>query len=317
MFGKAERRKMPYLFGMLAILVGMMLFGATLAHSAEYAHPELLVTPDDVEKNMGNWIVIDCRDAKATTDKKTGAVTKGYSDGHIPGAINLGGTCGKVLREKETATVFRIPQPYEKLLGEAGISNDKTVVVYADAKGITDATVGFWVLEYLGHKDVRFLNGGIEAWEAAGKKLATEETKLPAAKYAVKFQKNKIATTEEVLKIAKGEVKGPQIVDSRTGGEYAGTDVRAKRGGHIPNCLLNVSHVETFDKKTGKIKSMDDLEKLFGKLDKSKRVIPYCQTGTRSTLTYLIFKLMGFKDPANYDDSWIIWGNLEDLPIEK
>ena len=74
------------------------------------------------------------------------------------GAINLGGTCGKVLREKRTATVFRIPQPYEKLLGDAGISNDKsTVVVYGDAKGITDATVGFWVLEYLGQKDVRSL----------------------------------------------------------------------------------------------------------------------------------------------------------------
>ena len=64
------------------------------------------------------------------------------------------------------------------------------------------------------------------------------------------------------------------------------------------------------------IKSADELEKLFGKLDKNKRVIPMCQTGTRSTLTYLKLKLMGFKDPANYDDSWIR-GNTEDLPIEK
>jgi thiosulfate/3-mercaptopyruvate sulfurtransferase len=163
----------------------------------------------------------DCRDAKA------------YSDGHIPGAIHLGDTCATVLREKETATVFRIPQPYEKKLGDAGISNDTTVVVYADAKGIKNATVGFWVLEYLGQKDVRFLHGGIEAWKAAGKKLETKETKLQPTKYTIKFQKNKIATTEEVLKIAKGEVKGPQIVDSRTGEEYAGTNVRAKRGGHI------------------------------------------------------------------------------------
>ncbi len=302
-----------------------MLFVVPSAYSADYANPQLLVAPADIEKNTGKWVVIDCRDKEATTDKKTGETSKGYTDGHIPGAITLGGDCGKVLRTKETATVFADPadpkkydkKKYEEMLGNAGISNDKTTVVYADAKRITGASVGFWILEWLGHKDVRFLNGGIEAWEAAGKKLDTAETKLPPAKYVVKFQKNKIATTDEVLKVAKGKIKNVQIVDSRTSGEYAGTDVRAKRGGHIPNCLLNVSHTETFDKKTGMIKSADELEKLFGKLDKNKRTIPYCQTGTRSTLTYLQYRLLGFKYPANYDDSWIIWGNTEDLPIEK
>ena len=305
----------------LSLMVGILLVFTAQAYGAKFAHPELLVTPADVEKNMGKWIVIDCRDAAATTDKKTGESTKGYSDGHIPGAINLGGQCAKVLRTKEQAIVFHDDKgntdvaKYEKILGDAGIASDKTVVVYADAKGITSASVGFWILEYLGQKDVRFLNGGIEAWVADGKKLDTAGTKLPPAKYMAHLMKNRIATTDEVLKVAKGEIKNVQIVDSRTPGEYAGTDMRAKRGGHIPTCDLNVSHTETFDKKTGMIKSAEELEKLFGKLDKNKRTIPYCQTGTRSTLTYIIFKAMGFKNVANYDDSWIIWGNREDTPI--
>lgn len=317
-------RKVMMLKG-LFLVVGVLLIYTSSAFAAQFARPELLVSPADVEKNKGKWIVIDCRDKADKTDEKTKEVSKGYDSGHIPGAINLGGDCAKVLRTKEESVVFKDAKgeidaaKYEKILGDAGISNDKTVVVYADAKRITSATVGLWILDLLGQKDTRFLNGGIEAWEAAGKKLDTKETKLPAGKYTVSVKKNLIATTDEVLKIAKGETKGVQVVDSRTPGEYAGTDVRVKsgRGGHIPNTTINVSHVETYDKKTGMIKSADDLEKLFGKLDKSKRTIPYCQTGTRSTLTYLQFKAMGFKDAANYDDSWIVWANKEGTPIAK
>jgi thiosulfate/3-mercaptopyruvate sulfurtransferase len=301
-------------FSLLAVFILLIV---SSAFSADYANPQLLVTPADVEKHAGTWIVLDCRNVKPVADKKTGATLQGYSDGHIPGAVNLGGDCSKVLRTKDNDTVFKDTKKYEQILGSAGISNENTVVVYGDIPRITHATVGFWILEYLGQKDVRFLNGGIKAWEDAGKKLDTAETKLPPKHYMVHIVRSRIATTEEVLKIAKGEVKNPQIVDARTPAEYAGTDVRAKRGGHIPHCVSNVSHTELYDKATGKIKSMDDLEKLFGKLNKNERAIPHCQTGTRSTLTYLAFRLMGFKDPANYDDSWIIWGNREDTPIEK
>jgi len=309
----------------LSIIAGILFFFGTEGYGADYANPRLLVSPADIEENMGKWIVLDCRDKKAVA-QKTGGTLKGYDDGHIPGAITLGGDCAKVLRTKETSTVFPDPEDtkkydtkkYEEMLGRAGINNDRTLVIYSDKKRITHATVGFWIMEWLGHKDVRFLNGGIEAWEAAGKKLDLKETKLSPVKFNANPEtiKKRIATTEEVLLAAKGEVKDIQIVDSRTSAEYEGTDVKAKRGGHIPRCILNLSHVEMFDKSAGKIKSMDDLEKLYVKLDKSKRVIPHCQTGTRSTLTYLVFRLMGFKDPANYDDSWIIWGNREDLPVQ-
>lgn len=304
--------------GIVYLCLNLLLLLSTAVYGGQYANPQLLVTPADVEKNAGKWVVIDCRDTATTTDKKSGATLKGYSDGHIPGAISLGGDCAKVLREKETSTVFKDEKIYEKLLGDAGLTADKTVVVYGDLPRLTHATVGFWVLEYLGQKDVRFLNGGIEAWEKAGKTLETKEHKLPPAKYDAKIHASRLATTEEVLKIARGEMKDPQLVDSRTSAEYEGKDVRAKRGGRIPRCSVNVSHVDIFDKGTGTLKSMDELEKIYGGLDKKKRVIPYCQTGTRSTLAYVAFRAMGFKDPANYDDSWIIWGNDEArCPVEQ
>jgi thiosulfate/3-mercaptopyruvate sulfurtransferase len=174
--------------------------------------------------------------------------------------------------------------------------------------------VAFWILEYLGHDKVHFLNGGIEAWEEAGKSLEQESKKAAPASFKANVMKSRIATTDEIVKIAKGETKGVQVIDSRTEKENSGNDIRALRGGHIPNTTMNVSHIKTYDVQTGKIHTADEMEKIFGKLERSKRTIPYCQTGTRSTLTYLELRLMGFKDPANYDDSWIIYGSNVDCP---
>jgi thiosulfate/3-mercaptopyruvate sulfurtransferase len=204
----------------LGILIIAFLFISAVSYGAEYANPQLLVTPSDIEKNMGKWIVVDCRDDKA------------YAAGHIPGAINLGGACGKVLRD----TTLRIKKTgdLEKLLGEAGVSMDKPVAVYADAKLITSATVAFWILEYLGHNNVRFLDGGIESWQETGKPLEKTMQKLPASNFKAAVVKNRIATTEEVIKIAKGEIKDINIIDSRTEKENKGADIRALRGGHIP-----------------------------------------------------------------------------------
>jgi hypothetical protein len=57
--------------------------------------------------------------------------------------------------------------------------------------------------------------------------------------------------------------------------------------------------------------------KAYASLDKNKRTIAYCQTGSRSTLTYMEMRMLGFKDPSNYDDSWIIYGANEQFPAEN
>ena len=285
----------------ILFLVSAFLLISSYSYSAEYANPQLLVTPEYVEKNAGKIVLLDCRDEKD------------YAAGHIPGAINLGGACGKVLRD--TSLRVKKTEDLEKMFSKAGVGMDKPVVVYADAKLITSATVAFWVLEYLGHDKVFFLNGGIDEWLDSNKKTEEAAAKLPAATFKAKVIKNRIATTAEMVQIAKGETKNATVIDSRTEKEHAGTDIRAVRGGHIPNTIINVSHIKTYDVQTGMIHPRDDLEKLFSSLDKNKRTIAYCQTGTRSTLTYLELRLLGFKEPVNYDDSWIIDGSNMDCPV--
>ena len=232
----------------LAVLLVLMsgFFSATTLAAAKWANPDLLVTADEVKKNINksNWVVVDCRSLKD------------YAKGHIPGAISLGKRCKKALRD-DTARVHRDTSKYEKLFGKVGIGNDTHVVFYYDGmKTMTDATVGFWIMEYLGHDKAHVLNGGLEAWRKAGNRLDNKPVKKAETKFVAKVVPSRYGSTEEVLNIAKGKAK-VQLVDSRTKKEHVGKDIRAIRGGHVPNTTVNISHIDTLaqekDKKSGKM----------------------------------------------------------------
>ncbi len=298
-----------------SVIVFFLLIGwAGMATAAQWANPDLLASPETVKKNIDkdDWVVVDCRDLKD------------YAAGHIPGAISLGKRCKKALRDS-TARVFQDKGKYEKLLGKVGIGNNTHVVFYHEGLGtLTDATVGFWIMEYLGHDKAHVLNGGIDAWRKAGYRLDNKPVKKAAATFVASPKASRYATTDEVLEIASGDKTGVQVVDSRSEKEHAGKDIRAIRGGYVPNTTVNVSHLTSLlqekDRKTGKMKAVavldpDAANKAFGSLDKNARTIAYCQTGTRSTLTYLQLRLLGFKDPANWDESWRVYGSQLAFPV--
>jgi thiosulfate/3-mercaptopyruvate sulfurtransferase len=298
------RKKMTTL-----IVAGVyLLLVAGLAGAAEWANPDLLVTPETVKQNIEkeNWVVVDARDLKD------------YAKGHIPGAISLGKRVKKALRDP-TSRVFHDVAKYEKLFGKVGIGNDTHVVFYhGDIKTLTDATVGFWVMEYLGHDKVHVMDGGLKEWRNSGYRLEKDPTILEPKTFKANVVPSRYASTAEIVGVATGNTTDVQLIDSRSEKEHQGKDMRALRGGHIPNTTINVSHKDTLikemDKKTekmeatGYINTEAVLEKFAG-LDKNKRTVGYCQTGTRSTLTYLQLRLMGFKDPANWDESWRVYSS--------
>ena len=304
---------------LLIVIAAFVLSSAGLSNAAQWANPELLVTAKQLKEKIGNsdWVILDCRKLK------------NYAKGHIPGAISVGKQCKKGLRDK-TSRVFRDTSKYEKLFGKVGIGNDSHVVIYGEhvkTDTMKDTTVAFWLLEYLGHDKVHVLNGGIDDWINAGYSLDNKPTILKPKTFKANVVNSRYATTAQMLDIATGKKKGVQVIDARTSKEYKGADQRSLRAGRFPHTTINVSHKDTFDQskdvKTGKMKdngflSPDRVAGFYKDLDKNKRTIAFCQTGTRSTLTYLEMRLLGFKDPANWDESWRVYGShYNDYPIEN
>lgn len=304
---------------LLLSLAGIFLLTAVgTSAAAEWANPDLLLSAKDVKGklDLADWVIVDCQELDQ------------YAKGHIPGSISLGKRCKKALRDK-TSRLFRDPAKYEKFLGKVGIGNDTHVIFYGEhlvSDTVRDSAIALWILEVLGHDKVHVLNGGIDAWKNAGYSLTQKPAKKAKQTFKVNYVASRSATTAEILDIATGKLKGIQVIDSRSTDENKGKDIRALRGGHVPNTTINVPLKSTWDQSTDPATgdkrdngflSPDRIASLFESLDKSKRTIAYCQTGSRSGMTYLQLRLLGFKNPANWDDSWRVYASdFENYPVE-
>jgi len=83
----------------------------------------------------------------------------------------------------------------------------------------------YWVLEFLGCNSpqlfctVHFFDGGIEQWESFGGKLDVGDSSPPKAQFKAKVITSRLATSEEVLRVAKRRAKAI-LIDARTEAEY-------------------------------------------------------------------------------------------------
>jgi len=201
---------------------------------------DLVVDSRFVNDKLGKpgWVMLDVRSGEE------------YRGGHIPGSINLGNVAANVLRDP-THRAYTIIPAIEKSLGDAGIGDDKNIVVYGNAADVYDNAVTFWILEFLGCNSpqlsctVHYYDGGIEQWEAYGGKLAAEGSSLPKTQFKAHVVASRLATSEEVLRVAKRQAKA-DLIDARTEAEYHGSDIRSLRGGHIPGAV-NIKVQKNYD----------------------------------------------------------------------
>lgn len=279
---------------------------------AEYAHPEVLVSTQ--------WVADHQNDPKVRL-VEVDVDTSAYDQGHVAGAV---GWNWQTQLQDNVRRDLITKQALEQLLGQSGISNDTTVVLYGDNNNWF-AAYALWQLKYYGHKDARLMNGGRKKWAEEKRPLTTEVPKVTPTTYRASGPDESLrARKEDVFAVIETKDTG-RLVDVRSVDEFTGKIIAppgmnetAQRAGHIPSAA-NIPWGQAAN-EDGTFKSADALKQLYeGKGVKgSGEVIAYCRIGERSSHTWFVLKyLLGYRNVKNYDGSWTEWGNLVGAPIEK
>ena len=277
---------------------------------ADYKHPEVLVSTEWAAQNLN---------APNTRFVEVDVDTSAYDQGHIAGAV--GWNWQTQLQDNVRRDLIEKPA-LEKLLGESGISNDTTIILYGDNNNWF-AAYAFWQLKYNGHRDVRLINGGRKKWLEEKRPVTTEAAKVTPANYRVSGIDESIrARRDEVFAVVDGKKRG-QLVDVRSVDEFTGKILAppgltetAQRAGHIPGAA-NIPWAQAAA-EDGTFKSYDALADLYGAkgINGADEVIAYCRIGERSSHTWFVLKyLLGYDNVRNYDGSWTEWGNLIGAPV--
>ena len=177
------------------------------------------------------------------------------------------------------------------ILGEAGISENDSIIIYGECQpcggGPSAATYVFWILKYLGHEDVRLLDGGIDDWVAGAKPTAPEPERLAPRNYTPSIDADLLATYDFVCD------SSPQIIDARTGKEF--------EAGSIPGAI-NIPYTSVLEGK--RLRNQSELNELFRDLQKDNSVVVYTNTGVKASMIWLPLTILGY-DARIY--AWQDW----------
>ncbi|MCX6022447.1 MAG: sulfurtransferase, partial [Chloroflexi bacterium] len=195
-----------------------------------------------------------------------------------------------------------------------GVGNDTLVVGYDDEGGHFAARM-WWVLAYYGHDRVKILNGGIQAWQAAGQLLTTEAPAPRSAVFTPGEPRRSIRVLGEELR-AQLHTPGMALLDVRRRSEFVGDEVRAARGGRVPGST-HLFWQDNLDAER-RFRPADELRERVTEagVTPDQRMVTYCQGGVRAAHAAFTLTLLGYENVGMYDGSWAEWGAREEWPLE-
>ena len=253
-----------------------------------------------------------------------------YNEAHIPGALYVGDIEVEDATGSEEGAYNLLPaEEVEKNLLSHGITKDTPVILYGpDVAGT--ARVAYAYL-WAGVEDVKILNGGLDAWNAAGYETETQANAgTPASDFGTEVPAHPEYWTS--IEDAKDKLENDpnfKLVSIRSEDEWLGKssgynymDKAGEPEGAVWGKGADTSaDVNGFCDVNGAVKTVKDLDgfkEVWKDADFTldNELAFYCGTGWRATVPFLVLYENGYDNISVYDGGWYEWLMHEDYPVQ-
>ena len=237
-----------------------------------------------------------------------------YAQAHLPGAIHFDIDAIADLASP-LPHMLAAPEAFADAVGRLGVASDDRVVVY-DRKPIASAPRVWWSLRAMGHDDVQVLDGGLDAWLAAGGAIESGGVTAPAARFIARRPPELVSDFAGVS-TALGDGSA-QLVDARPAARFRGEAPEPRAGlrsGHAPGARNTPS--SSFYETDGRLLGPPALRELLDAagVAADRPLIATCGSGITASVVALALARLGRWDTSVYDGSWAEWGGRADAPV--
>jgi thiosulfate/3-mercaptopyruvate sulfurtransferase len=243
-----------------------------------------------------------------------GAGERAFQLEHIPGAVHA--HLDRDLAGAKTGRNGRHPLPsrddWAATLARLGATPARAVVAY-DAQGGMYAARAWWMLRWAGHQAASVLDGGLQAWKAAGGAVVAGASAPEAAPAPYALADSLVASVDaDMLARSLGRVT---LLDARAGERYRGeVEPLDARAGHIPGARSRFFK-DNLDAQ-GRFRAPAELRAAFEAFGAAPaQVVHQCGSGVTACHNVLAMEAAGLSGSALYPGSWSEWSSDPQRPV--
>jgi thiosulfate/3-mercaptopyruvate sulfurtransferase len=263
--------------------------------------------------NDPQLIVVDVR--HDLSDQAFG--TRKYAESHIPGAhfMSVENDLAAPRSGRNGRHPLPAPDALAATLSAIGVAASKQVIAYDQAQTTYSARL-WWMLRWLGHRNVAVLDGGLDAWVRAGFAVTTLVPQRKPARFIPAVSDSPVSV--ETL-IGHLEDIDYTLVDARGADRFRGENETVDPvGGHIPGAhnrpyARNLNADNTF--KDANTLRKEWLAALAGRTP--QQIVHSCGSGITACNNILAMEIAGLSGSRLYPGSWSEWSADPARPIAR
>ncbi|EQF29351.1 rhodanese-like domain protein [Clostridioides difficile CD160] len=280
-----------------------------------YKNYQMIVPASIIKKILDGGIPETFENSKniKMIEASWGEEKESYAKGHIPTSIHINTDIIEppptwMLDNDDNLTQFAL---------DYGFTKDDTVIV---SSSTTMASYRLAViLRYIGVKDVRVLNGGIDSWISAGYELeVTSNSRHSCTNFGANIPVNPqlIVTTTELKQKLKEKNKCA-LIDIRTWDEHIGKIsgyTYYDKKGRVPGALYGHSgsdsvSLEEYRNIDNTMRNKYEILEMWNEesIDMNKQLIFMCGSGWRAAEVLTYANVIGVEETSLYSDGWMGW----------